>query len=54
MLVHSVFLNALLFPFIMEPLWILWALTFVAQQREASPARASRSLVVASLAIAPR
>jgi O-antigen ligase len=29
MLVHSVFLNTLLFPFIMEPLWLLWALTFV-------------------------
>jgi O-antigen ligase len=29
LVVHSVFLNSLLFPFLMEPLWILWALPFV-------------------------
>lgn len=28
-LVHSLFVNSLLLPFLMEPLWILWALPFV-------------------------
>ena len=28
-LVHSVFVNSLLTPFVMEPLWVLWGLSFV-------------------------
>lgn len=34
LVVQSIFLNTLLFPFIMEPLWVLWALTFVVRRRE--------------------
>jgi hypothetical protein len=29
MLVHSVFINSLLFPFLMEPIWVLWGLSYV-------------------------
>ena len=34
MLVHSVFLNSLLFPFIMEFLWVLWGMTFLIRTPE--------------------
>jgi O-antigen ligase len=27
--VHSIFLNSILYPFLMQPLWVLWGLTFV-------------------------
>lgn len=49
MLVDSVFLNALLFPFIMEPLWILWALTFVMSAPEGERVPVVRGPLVASL-----
>ena len=32
LLVHSLFVNSLLLPFLMEPLWILWALPIAAQR----------------------
>ena len=28
--VHSAFVNSILTPFVMEPLWLLWGLTFIA------------------------
>jgi hypothetical protein len=31
--VHSVFVNSLLVPFVMQPLWILWGLVYVARTR---------------------
>ena len=34
MVVHSLFVNSLLLPFLMEPLWILWAVPFVVRKRE--------------------
>jgi hypothetical protein len=34
MVVHSVFLNSLLFPFLMETLWVLWGFTFVLRSHE--------------------
>jgi len=40
-LVHSVFVNSLLTPFVMEPLWVLWGLSFVIAsdlRRRAHPA----------------
>jgi O-antigen ligase len=36
LIVHSVFVNSLLLPFLMEPLWILWGLVYVVA---AAPAR---------------
>jgi O-antigen ligase len=40
-LVHSFFLNTLFYPFLMEPLWVLWALTLVvARHRSAAAPRA--------------
>jgi hypothetical protein len=33
LLVHSVFLNSLLFPFLLEPLWVLWGLIYLVQHR---------------------
>lgn len=32
LVIHSLFLNSLLYPFLMEALWVLWALTFVVRQ----------------------
>jgi hypothetical protein len=29
MIVHSIFLNSLLYPFLMQALWVLWGLTYV-------------------------
>ena len=53
-LVHSLFVNSLLLPLIMEPLWILWALTFVMR----GPTRAGAAFVpgprVASFSFALR
>lgn len=37
LVVHSVFVNSLLYPFLMEPLWVLWALTFVISRPESGP-----------------
>ena len=34
LLVHSLFVNSLLLPFLMEPLWILWALPAAALRGE--------------------
>ena len=31
LVVHSIFLNSLLLPYLMEPLWVLWSLSFVIQ-----------------------
>jgi len=31
--VHSVFVNSLLVPFVMQPLWVLWGLVYVARTR---------------------
>lgn len=47
-LMHSLFVNSLLFPFIMEPLWILWALTFVMATPDAERLPAVRGLLIAS------
>jgi O-antigen ligase len=42
--VHSVFVNSFMVPFVMEPLWILWGLTFlVAASLRASSAGWSES-----------
>lgn len=32
-LVHTVFVNSLFVPFVMEPLWVLWGLAFVTRER---------------------
>jgi O-antigen ligase len=48
-LVHSLFINALLFPFIMEQLWILWALIFVMSAPESERMPVVRGPLVASL-----
>jgi O-antigen ligase len=47
MVVHSLFVNSLLLPFLMEPLWILWAVPFIlrAPIRAAVSARGARSIV---------
>lgn len=45
LVVHSIFLNSLLFPFLMEPLWLLWGLTFALRQpaeRHSAPAAPPR------------
>ena len=39
MIVHSLFVNSLLLPFLMEPLWLLWAIPFVVSQRRSDEAR---------------
>lgn len=54
MLVHSVFGNTLIFPFVMEPLWVLWALTFVMLSADRPLARVPRGPAVVSLAGATR
>ncbi len=44
MIVHSLFVNSLLLPFLMEPLWLLWAVPFVVSRshaKQASTAEAS-------------
>ncbi len=33
MVVHSLFVNSLLLPFLMEPLWLLWAIPFIVSRR---------------------
>jgi O-antigen ligase len=45
LVVHSVFLNSLLFPFLMEPLWLLWGLTYVLRQPAEAEALAATSRV---------
>ncbi len=35
MLVHSLFVNSLLLPFLMEPLWLLWAVPYVVSRSRA-------------------
>jgi hypothetical protein len=37
LLVHSVFLNSLMYPFLLGPLWILWALSFLVSQSRHAP-----------------
>ncbi|HEV8411657.1 MAG TPA: O-antigen ligase family protein [Gemmatimonadaceae bacterium] len=37
MVVHSLFVNSLLLPFLMEPLWLLWAIPFVIRRRAVDP-----------------
>jgi O-antigen ligase len=53
-LAHSVFVNSLLFPFIMEVLWVLWALTFVLRAPEREGGTAPPGPVVASFGFAFR
>jgi len=53
-LAHSVFVNSLLFPFIMEVLWVLWALTFVLRAAEREGGTAPPGPVVASFGFAFR
>jgi len=53
MLVDSLFLNTLLFPFIMEQLWVLWALTFVMSARESKRVPVVRGPLVASFPARP-
>ncbi len=48
-LVHSIFVNSLLLPFIMEPLWVLWALSFVVSRPGGDLPSLARSPVIASL-----
>lgn len=42
LLVHSIFVNSLVYPFLMEALWILWALTSVIVRRFVDPAPDAR------------
>jgi hypothetical protein len=42
LVVHSVFLNSLLYPFLMEPFWVVWGLTFVIASKRRNVAVASR------------
>jgi len=39
MVVHSLFVNSLLLPFLMEPLWLLWAVPFVIRRPEVQSRR---------------
>jgi putative inorganic carbon (hco3(-)) transporter len=41
--VHSVFVNSLLTTFVMEPLWVMWGLTFVVATRLSDAARVGRT-----------
>jgi O-antigen ligase/uncharacterized membrane protein YhdT len=41
MVVHSLFVNSLLLPFLMEPLWLLWAVPFVVMRSRAQTGRAA-------------
>lgn len=41
--VHSMFLNSLLYPFLMEVLWILWGLSYVLSRGEERPRSETRS-----------
>ena len=54
MLVSSLFTNSLFFPFVMEPLYVLWAMTFVVQPSGEPSAPAPRGPVVVALATARR
>ena len=47
--VHSLFVNSLVYPLIMEPLWILWALVFVTTPRRHSQTTPAPGPVVVSL-----
>src|SRR5207247_1923838 len=38
-LVHSLFSNSLFLPYLMEPLWVLWALVFCIDAKDATGAR---------------
>ena len=49
--VHSVFANSLIYPLIMEPLWVLWALTFALDRPAAVGARVPGAPVIVT---APR
>ena len=49
MIVHSLFVNSLLLPFLMEPLWLLWAVPFVVSRN-----RSKQTLIVDPLPVAPR
>ena len=49
-LVNSLFANSLINPFITEPLWVLWALTFVIAAPPPAPRMVPRGPVVVSLA----
>ena len=53
MVVHSLFVNSLLLPFLMEPLWLLWAVPFIvmrsrSQSRPAATARALPRVAIVS------
>lgn len=39
--VHSMFVNSLLVPFVMQPLWLLWGLVYVSRERMKQAARGS-------------
>jgi O-antigen ligase len=39
MLVHSLFANSLLLPFVLELVWVLWGMTFLITRRESSSVR---------------
>jgi uncharacterized membrane protein YhdT len=41
MVVHSLFVNSLLLPFLMEPLWLLWAVPFIVMRSRAQTGRAA-------------
>jgi O-antigen ligase len=52
--VHSIFANSLLLPLIMEPLWVLWALTLVIAPPKRGRATVTRGPAVVSFAPALR
>jgi O-antigen ligase len=50
--VHSLFANSMFFPFLMEPLWVVWALVYAmiqGEQRVANPSAAEKTIPSARL-----
>jgi O-antigen ligase len=47
LVIHSLFVNSLLLPFLMEPLWVLWAIGFAIRKPEAPTVAAERRELVA-------
>ena len=47
LVIHSLFVNSLLLPFLMEPLWVLWAIGFAIRKPEIAVATAERRVLAA-------